>query len=50
MSAAQRCSDSAFNPGEQVEDFALRLSNLMQQMVRNDDTDLMEAHVVEKLL
>jgi hypothetical protein len=27
-------------PDEQVEDFAVRLTNLMEQMVRNGDTDL----------
>ena len=29
-----------FRPDEQVEDFAVRLTNLMEQMVRNGDTDL----------
>ena len=32
-----------FRPDEQVEDFAVRLTNLMEQMVRNGDTDLDEA-------
>jgi hypothetical protein len=40
----------AFLPGKQIEDFALRLSNLMQQMARNGDADLMEACAEEKLL
>ena len=40
----------AFQPSEQVEDFALRLTNLMEQMARNDDTDLMEERAVEKFL
>jgi hypothetical protein len=40
----------SFQPGEQVEDFALRLTNLMEQMARNGDTDLIEEHVVEKFL
>ncbi|CAD6270767.1 unnamed protein product [Miscanthus lutarioriparius] len=31
-----------FRPGEQIEDFALRLSELKQQMVRHGDTDLTE--------
>ena len=39
-----------FQPGEQVEDFALRLTNLMEQMARNGDTDLMEERAVEKFL
>ena len=40
----------AFQLGEQVEDFALRLTNLMEQMARNGDTDLTEERVVEKFL
>ena len=39
-----------FQPGEQVEDFALRLTNLMEQMARNGDTNLTEERVVEKFL
>ena len=39
-----------FQPGEQVEDFALRLTNLMEQMARNGDTNLTEEHAVEKFL
>ena len=46
MSARQPCSGS----GEQVEDFALLLSNLLDQMARNGDTDLIEGRVVEKFL
>jgi hypothetical protein len=40
----------AFHPGEQVEDFTLRLTNLMEQMVRNGDTDLTKELVVAKFL
>ena len=32
-----------FRPDEQIEDFAVRLTNLMEQMVHNGDTDLNEA-------
>jgi len=39
-----------FRPDEQVEDFAVRLTNLMEQMVRNGDTDLDEGRAVEKFL
>jgi hypothetical protein len=39
-----------FRPDEQVEDFAVRLTNLMEQMVRNSDTDLDEERAVEKFL
>jgi len=38
----------AFQPGEQIEDFALRLTNLMKQMAINGDTDLDEERAVEK--
>jgi len=37
-----------FQPGEQIEDFALRLTNLMKQMAINGDTDLDEERAVEK--
>jgi hypothetical protein len=40
----------AFQPGEQVEDFAVRLTNLMEQMACNGGTDLTEEHAVEKFL
>ncbi|XP_066392235.1 uncharacterized protein [Miscanthus floridulus] len=40
----------AFYTGEQIEDFALRLSALKQQMAHHSDTDLIEERVVEKLL
>ena len=40
----------AFQPGEHVEDFAVRLSSLMEQMKLNGDTDLTEERAVEKLL
>jgi hypothetical protein len=39
-----------FQPGEQVEDFAVRLTNLMDEMARNGDTDLTEERTVEKFL
>jgi hypothetical protein len=39
-----------FQLGEQVEDFAMRLTNLMGEMARNGDTDLIEEHAVEKFL
>ena len=39
-----------FQPGEQVKDFALRLTNLMEQMAYNGDTDLTEERAVEKFL
>ena len=39
-----------FRPDEQVEDFAVRLTNLMEQMVHNSDTDLDEERAVEKFL
>ena len=40
----------AFQPGEQVEDLAVQLTNLMEQMARNGDTDLTEERAVEKFL
>ena len=40
----------AFNSGEQVEDFAFRLSSLKEQMAHNGNTDITDARVVEKLL
>ena len=39
-----------FRPDKQVKDFAVRLTNLMEQMVRNGDTDLDEGRAVEKFL
>jgi hypothetical protein len=39
-----------FRPGEQIEDFALRLSALKQQMALHKDKDLDEERAVEKLL
>jgi len=38
-----------FRPDEQVEDFAVRLTNLMEQMVRNGDTDLDDERAVKFL-
>ena len=40
----------AFRPGEQVEDFALRLSALKMQMACYGDKGLTEERAVEKLL
>ena len=40
----------AFRPSEQIEDFALRLFALKQQMAHHGDTDLTEERAVEKLL
>jgi len=52
--ALQRLRDEweglTFCPDEQVEDFAVRLTNLMEQMVCNGDTDLDEGRSVEKFL
>ena len=39
----------AFKPGEDFDDFALRLSSLMQQLKRYDDDDIDKERVVEKL-
>jgi hypothetical protein len=39
-----------FKPGEQVEDFAMWMTNLMGEMARNGDTDLTEECAVEKFL
>ena len=40
----------AFLPDKQVEDFVVRLTNLMEQMARNSDTDLTKERAVEKFL
>ena len=40
----------AFQPGEQVKDFVLRFTNLMEQMARNGDIDLTEKLTLEKFL
>lgn len=40
----------AFKPSEDFDDFALRLSSLMQQLKRYDDDDIDKERVVEKLL
>jgi hypothetical protein len=40
----------AFQLDEQVEDFALRLTNLMEHMACKGDTDLTEERAVEKFL
>jgi len=40
----------AFQPGEDVDDFALRLSNLVQRMKQFGDEDITEERAVEKLL
>jgi hypothetical protein len=39
-----------FQPDEQVEDFAVRLTNLMGEKARNGDTDLTEERAIEKFL
>jgi hypothetical protein len=39
----------AFKPGEDVDDFALRLNTLQQKMVQFDDDTYGEERVVEKL-
>jgi hypothetical protein len=40
----------AFQPGEHVEDFVVRLSSLMEQTALNGDTDLNEERAIKKLL
>jgi hypothetical protein len=40
----------AFKPGEDVDDFALCLNTLMQQLARYDDDDIDEERAVEKFL
>jgi hypothetical protein len=45
-----KCENLFFRPSEQIEDFAIRLSTLKQQMARHDDEDLMEERVMAKLL
>ncbi|CAN6346172.1 unnamed protein product [Urochloa humidicola] len=40
----------AFQPGEDVDNFALRLSNLMQRLRQFGDEDITEEKAVEKLL
>ena len=40
----------AFKPGEDVDDFALRLNTLMQQLARYGDNDIDEERAVEKFL
>lgn len=47
---AETGKTSPFTPGEQIEDFAIRLSTLKQQMAHHGDEDLTEEHAVEKLL
>ena len=40
----------AFKPGEDVDDFALRLNTLMQQLARYGDNNVDEERAVEKFL
>ncbi|CAO2167148.1 unnamed protein product [Urochloa humidicola] len=40
----------AFQPGEDIDDFALRLSSLMQQLKQYGDEDITEERAVEKFL
>ncbi|CAN6221430.1 unnamed protein product [Urochloa humidicola] len=40
----------AFQPGEDIDDFALRLSGLMQQLKQYGDEDITEERAVEKFL
>ena len=40
----------SFRPGEQIEDFALRLATLKQQMILHGERNLDEERAVEKLL
>jgi hypothetical protein len=40
----------AFRPGEDVDNFALRLSDLVQQLARHSDDDIDEQNAVEKYL
>jgi hypothetical protein len=40
----------AFRPGEDIDDFVLRLSSMMQQLKWFGDDDINEERAVEKLL
>ena len=40
----------AFKPGEDVDDFALRLNTLMQQLARYGDNNIDEERAIEKFL
>jgi hypothetical protein len=46
----QEWENLAFKPGEDVDDFALHLNTLMQQLTRYGDDDIDEERAVEKLL
>jgi hypothetical protein len=46
----QEWENLVFKPGEDVDDFALRLNTLMQQLTRYGDDDIDEERVVEKFL
>ena len=46
----QEWENLAFKPGENVDDFALRLNTLMQQLARYGDDDIDEERAVEKFL
>ena len=44
----QEWENLAFKPGEDVDDFALRLNTLMQQLAQYGDNDIDEERAVEK--
>ena len=46
----QEWENLAFKPGEDVDDFALCLNTLMQQLAWYDDNDINEERAVEKFL
>jgi hypothetical protein len=46
----QEWENLAFKPGEDIDDFALRLNTLMQQLARYGDYDINEERAVEKFL
>jgi hypothetical protein len=46
----QEWENLAFKPGEDVDDFALRLNTLMQQLARYGDDNIDEERAVEKFL
>jgi len=46
----RECELLSFRPGEQAEDFTLRLIALKQQLALHGDTDINEERAVEKLL
>jgi hypothetical protein len=46
----QEWENLAFKPGEDVDDFALRLNTLMQQLARYGDNDIDEERAIKKFL